>query len=181
MNKQDLRVVKTKERIEQALLELLKTRPLNKITVTELARVAMINKGTFYLHYLDISDLYRQFFLKWAAKPFQDVDFFPDFFDNPERFLQRLDDVLRAGLPKLREVRQSDQNDALFFKDMCTMLSEKVYETGRVPRCLQNDIKLDAVFSAMLGIMPKYYKSRHEAYRVISTIIRSQFPPCAEK
>ena len=177
MNEQDLRVIKTKERIESALLELLKMKPLEKITVTELARMAMINKGTFYLHYLDIFDLYRQTFLKWLEKPVRDAAFFPDFFDAPDRFLDRLGDVLLEGLPMVRTIQQSDQQDAMFFTDVRAMLCRKVYETGRIRKTLQNDIKLDAVFSAMLAIMPLYFAEHsREAHRVVASIIRSQFP-----
>jgi len=177
MNEQDLRVIKTKERIESALLELLKQKPLEKITVTELSRVAMINKGTFYLHYMDIFDLYRQIFLKWLEKPFCDAEFFPDFFDAPERFLDKLGDALMAGLPKVRSIRQSDQQDQMFFADVRALLCKKVYETGRIRKSLQNDVKLDAVFSALLGIMPQYFAEHSRtAHRVIASIIRSQFP-----
>ena len=49
--KEDLRVRKTKRNIKHALAQLLQTKPLNKITVTEIAKTAEINKGTFYLHY----------------------------------------------------------------------------------------------------------------------------------
>ena len=177
MNEQDLRVIKTRERIEDALLQLLETKPLEKITVTELARVAMINKGTFYLHYLDIFDLYRQTFLKWLEKPFRDATFFTDFFDAPERFLEQLGEALMEGLPKVRSIRQSDQQDGMFFADVRVLLRKKVYETGRIPKCLPNDVKLDAVFSALLGIMPEYFAEHsREAHRVIASIIRSQFP-----
>lgn len=50
----DLRVVKTKKNIKNAFLELRKKKPLEKISVKELADLAMINKATFYLHYEDI-------------------------------------------------------------------------------------------------------------------------------
>ncbi len=40
--------------IKQALLELMTQRPIDKITVRELCERADINRGTFYLHYVDI-------------------------------------------------------------------------------------------------------------------------------
>ena len=60
MNEQDKRVIKTRESIEKALFELMRTKSLEKITVVELARTARIHKSTFYLHYLDIPDLYTK-------------------------------------------------------------------------------------------------------------------------
>ena len=63
MNTRDLRVIKTQRAIHDAFLSLLRTKPLAKISVTELARIAEINKGTFYLHYRDIYDLYHALLL----------------------------------------------------------------------------------------------------------------------
>ena len=36
------------------------------------------------------------------------------------------------------------------------MLREKIYATGRIRRCALNNMKMDALFSAMLLIRPRY-------------------------
>ena len=56
--KSDARIRYTKMRIKDALFELLKTKNLHKITVTEICEVAEINRSTFYVHYLDVFDLF---------------------------------------------------------------------------------------------------------------------------
>lgn len=53
----DLRVERTKRNIKKAFLKLRAEKPLEKITVKELAELAYINKATFYCHYQDIYDL----------------------------------------------------------------------------------------------------------------------------
>ncbi|NLT09633.1 MAG: TetR/AcrR family transcriptional regulator [Ruminococcus sp.] len=53
----DMRIEKTRRSIINAFLQLRSRRPLEKITVKELAALAEINKATFYLHYRDIYDL----------------------------------------------------------------------------------------------------------------------------
>lgn len=53
----DLRVERTKKNIYNAFIELRSKKPLEKITVKELAELAYINKATFYSHYHDIYDL----------------------------------------------------------------------------------------------------------------------------
>ena len=53
----DLRAEKTNRSIINAFLQLRSQKPLEKITVRELAALAEINKATFYLHYHDIYDL----------------------------------------------------------------------------------------------------------------------------
>ncbi|HIS97270.1 MAG TPA: TetR/AcrR family transcriptional regulator C-terminal domain-containing protein [Candidatus Scatomorpha pullistercoris] len=55
--KQDARVRYTKMVIRNSLLELLRTKPIAKITVTEICERADINRATFYAHYSDPSDL----------------------------------------------------------------------------------------------------------------------------
>lgn len=54
----DLRVIKTRDSLNKALVELLRDKPLTKITVTELSRMAQINRSTYYLHYRDPYDQY---------------------------------------------------------------------------------------------------------------------------
>lgn len=56
----DLRVQKTRNAIINAFFCLRQSKPINRITVTELAKKAMISKATFYLHYKDIYDLSEQ-------------------------------------------------------------------------------------------------------------------------
>lgn len=47
----------TKKVVKDSFLSLLKDRPMEKITVTEICKLADINRGTFYQHYQDIYDL----------------------------------------------------------------------------------------------------------------------------
>lgn len=58
MNSLDARVRYTRRVVEDSFLELLKDKPLNRITVTEICRKAQINRATFYKHYLDVQDLF---------------------------------------------------------------------------------------------------------------------------
>lgn len=56
----DLREKKTKRNIKNAFIELRARKPLERISVKELAELAEISKATFYLHYHDIYDLSDQ-------------------------------------------------------------------------------------------------------------------------
>lgn len=57
---EDRRVRKTKESIKTAYFNLLKEKPFKDITVNQITEKADINRGTFYLHYLDKFDLRDQ-------------------------------------------------------------------------------------------------------------------------
>mgnify|MGYP002582291721 CR=1 FL=1 len=53
----DRRVRKTKSQLRQALMQLMTEKPFKSISVRELSERADINRGTFYIHYRDASDL----------------------------------------------------------------------------------------------------------------------------
>ncbi|WP_055069982.1 TetR/AcrR family transcriptional regulator [Clostridium massiliamazoniense] len=53
----DRRVIRTKKMIRSALAELIEEKGFNNISVTDLTQRADINRGTFYLHYIDKYDL----------------------------------------------------------------------------------------------------------------------------
>lgn len=57
---QDRRVRRTRMRLQQAMLELLKEKDARSITVRELTQRADVNRGTFYAHYKDVFDLLDQ-------------------------------------------------------------------------------------------------------------------------
>lgn len=60
MNLEDLRVRKTKKNLQSALILLLKEKPLDKITVTELCQRSEITRKTFYLHYESVSAYFAE-------------------------------------------------------------------------------------------------------------------------
>lgn len=53
MNKNDLRVIKTRREIENAMIVLLQQKSFEKITVQNILDVALVNRSTFYQHYAD--------------------------------------------------------------------------------------------------------------------------------
>ena len=58
--KNDRRVRYTKSALKQSLLELMRDKPIEKITVKDICEKADINRGTFYAHYSDPYDLLAQ-------------------------------------------------------------------------------------------------------------------------
>ncbi len=85
----DIREVKTKRSIKNAFLQLRAHKPLERITIKELAALAQISKATFYLHYRDIYDLSSQM----QNEVVQDI----------------LDGILSSGISLLDTVRLSQE------------------------------------------------------------------------
>lgn len=57
LKKKDLRIIRTKKAIKEAFLLLIQEKDFSMITIQNITDKAVINRGTFYLHYLDKYDL----------------------------------------------------------------------------------------------------------------------------
>lgn len=76
MKKVDTRIQFTKKRLREAVLELLRDTPIDKVTVKDICEKAELNRGTFYLHYNCPAALLREIedeFLEEAARRLQSV------------------------------------------------------------------------------------------------------------
>lgn len=83
---EDRRSIRSKRAIREAFLGLLQEREINKITIADLCRRADLGRGTFYLHYKDVYDLFEQIeseLLEQLGTFYTDT--FPS--DNPVDFL----------------------------------------------------------------------------------------------
>ncbi len=52
-DKTDLRILKTKKNLYEALLQLLEEKPFEEIKVSEICSISLINRSTFYTHFED--------------------------------------------------------------------------------------------------------------------------------
>lgn len=104
----DRRLRTSKTKMRKALTALLRDRPLQEISVTELTQLASVNRGTFYSHYRDIYDMAGQI----------ENEMFEEFRALMESYPNT---ALRAGLqPILRDVFLFISKNA----DMCVVLLE---------------------------------------------------------
>lgn len=173
MNENDLRVKKTRASIENAFFELLAEKPLEKISVTELARRARINKGTFYLHYKDIYDLYSSILDHFFDNIIESIDFFPLFLEDTEGFLRSFTVTVSNHFEEFRMLLQKS-SETRYQQQLVQKLSSKIGDACNLPHDLKNDIRLDAALNLLLYLFPKYADSpegRKEASDVIKEII----------
>ena len=188
--KSDLRVTKTRRPIKAAFLELVQTKPGQKIAVTELAKRAEISKGTFYLHYLDIYDLYNQMVEETVAKIAGSFDPYPDLFSAPESFVRTflfsqvepLGLSLSAGERALL-TEKNMQSCSKYPQCFLDGFKEQIYQVGALARCEENDIKIDFLLTGMLSLVVKYrpltagdQKKMDFIVQFLSLIIRDTFP-----
>lgn len=92
----DKRIIKTKKCIKEAFITLRKKQDIDKIKVTDLCELAIINKTTFYKYYQDIyalSDEVDDEILDSVWGNFTDIGLL---YDAPGQFLKGLFDVFEA-------------------------------------------------------------------------------------
>ena len=58
----------TKQALADSLKKLLQKKPLDKITVTDIAEDCQVNRQTFYYHFRDIYDLVEWFYIREVSK-----------------------------------------------------------------------------------------------------------------
>lgn len=85
MEKTDLRVIRTKKAIRQAFAELMSEKPLEAITVSDVASQALINRKTFYAHYSGVHEIIAEIedeIVTALSQPLADKNF-EDILANP--------------------------------------------------------------------------------------------------
>ena len=65
--KTDRRTLYTRQLIKDVFLEELSKKSYSKLSVSEICKIAEINRGTFYLHYLDLDDVLDDIFTDFLS------------------------------------------------------------------------------------------------------------------
>ncbi len=176
MNEQDLRVIKTKSNIKSVFLEMLKKSPVEKITVTALAKQARINKGTFYLHYQDIYELYNEVRDEFLESMTRSMDYCPLLLTDPSKFLNRFTDTIRENARAV-EFLWPKHDLYLFQPNLNDRIIEKIYDTCPVERSARNDMVLDIIVASMFRLSSIYMgKEPQVTTDVLIKLIRTYYP-----
>lgn len=174
--KEDLRVRKTKRNIKLALSQLLQAKPLNKITVTEIAKTAEINKGTFYLHYTDIDDLYSEFIHDVISNIISQIDFLSDFFYDPENFVRKMLDQPKKNTGQHEFLYELTRHNRSVPRIFAKTFREHLYAAGPLAPSLENDMKLEFLINSCTLLALEYGQTHPETVvSVMSKQIRNAF------
>ena len=175
--KEDLRVVKTKRNIKSEMIELLQKKPVEKITVTELASQAFINKGTFYHHYSDIYDLYHELVSDFIENTIGSLDYYEEFFTEPEHFLQKFLCDFRANDIKKTFPFYTEGTHSLFLPYYVTeVLLNRLMSVNYVENTIENRVKVQCCITAMTASKAHFDEAYNNIIvKVVSKMIRSTF------
>lgn len=123
----DLRTERTKRSIVNAYIELRGKKPIEKITVKELAELAFINKATFCTHYHDIYDLAEQLEEEVIDSVLKGIPHPDHIIKNPKRAVEELINALLSK-KSLTNIIFSGSREAIYAKKLEQRLKEHIFE-----------------------------------------------------
>lgn len=138
----DPRKQKTQTSIINAFIQLRARKPLEKITVRELAQLAGINKATFYLHYQDVYQLSHTLESQTIQSILADIRHPEYFFRKPAVFIEELHCAI-LGQGALLHTLFPDHNSQILAHRLLEGLQSYLAEKypGRQPS-LKEDVTL---------------------------------------
>lgn len=157
--------VKTKNLIRNTFAELIKEhKELSKVTVSELVKIADINRGTFYNHYDSIYDVAEELeaeiisvLLKDTKKLNSLEDIF-EYLDKVKAYLKENEDLYRLLL--------SSKEPQLFLEKLTRLILEKIYNSinGNTNFRISNSLKFDISYftDGIISQILKYFNGTTE-------------------
>ena len=119
--------LRSKKLITDALVALLDEKPLDKITVTDIVKKADINRGTFYAHYDNVSDVVTSIFSGAYDIITSSIN---DFHDNTNFdmgiMLQELQTVMEQDFEFYKKIFSSDINMKIY-EEISNVLISHIY------------------------------------------------------
>lgn len=180
----DLRIQKTKAAIKEAFFELRRKKPIEKITVTELSRIAGINKATFYLHYSDIYSLADEMEDEVIDDILSEIQGLNKFFDDPKKHSADLFMAFMKNRAMLNYIF-SGSRYSQFSKKVEERIKAHLYAEFPKLRNRRNDVVLSFIiqgtFHTVSASIPDKDADYSEEFAIISRltdhIISELIPP----
>lgn len=125
-NGEDNRRVKyTKMVLKSSLLKLMKDKPINKITVTDICKMADINRGTFYIHYFDAYDLLEKIENDLFIQISESIEKLIKNNENSKIIIKEIFEIILKN-KDLCKILLSDNGDKDFLKRIINLTHNKV-------------------------------------------------------
>lgn len=157
----DLRVIKTKNNIRDAFLELRKKHTLDEIKVNVLCEKAMVNKTTFYNHYQDIYDLSEELeteVLDNFLNNFQDIDMM---LTDSHRFISGMHAVLETENDMLRIV----------FRDKMDELIDRIEQKIRNYYAKEDQMLISFLIGGSIHLLMKSKNKNEDVEKFLMEVI----------
>lgn len=134
--KSNQRIVLTKRLLQEALLRIMESKPLDKINVSELCEEAGINRATFYRHYNIPRDVLAEMQVQFTERVRSAIDI-QTLLRSPSQYVESICNYLyeHSDLVKLFIRNNSEEDIICMFDDFfLTLLSENKTIVKGYPR-----------------------------------------------
>lgn len=147
-NNYDRRQIKTKKAIIAAFITLLQQKNISKITITELSKLADIDRKTFYLHYNSIEELYNDLGTMLVSLIKEVIYEYSKDQKTPYQLFASINDIISEKLDLFKSIaRNNDFSDFMLnIKDILSNELIKLY--GKENTSASERFKLTAEFVA---------------------------------
>lgn len=155
--KTDMRWIRTERHLLSAFGEAIEATPIEKITVTGIARAAEVNKATFYLHYRDIFDLAQSYVDQLACDTVEEIGDASVLFSEPRRFVSTLMNVL-ADEEKARTVEAVAKSNLVphYMGALIANLNDALRSVRPVPDDLRSRAALSFFLHGVMGTLAQF-------------------------
>ena len=161
--KTDLRVIKTKKAIRLTFTELMSRKPLEEITVSDVAAGALINRKTFYAHYAGIYDIIAEIEDEIVAsiqrllaeKPFDDI------LRNPYDLFRDLNQIINNDMDLYGRLLTVSGTSNLIHKiiQMIRQQIRAVYQDESSGDAQTLDMAVHFILAGLLAVFTEWYNS----------------------
>ena len=147
--KVDRRVLYTKMFLKESLLDLMKEKPIDKITPTELCRRAEINRNTFYKHYYTTRDLLQEIEDEFSAQIVESLG--AKLHQNDT--LQLLQQICQIVLDKKEfcKILLSANGDPAFMQDVIMLGKGFILQSWEEMGVLLSEEKMEIAFAFIIS------------------------------
>lgn len=159
----DKRVMKTRRAIHNAMTRLLTLKPIEEITVTELADAAEINRKTFYNYYNSVYMVAEEMedeIVERFEETLRSIDF-ETLLKDPQTTFNTLARIIASDLD-FYETILTNRNQVYFLQKIVTSLKERImalyFDRNSKDFELQ-EYMLEYIISGLVSVYQKWFKS----------------------
>ena len=149
--------------LADSLIELMKARPIDKITIRELCELANVNRSTFYLHYEDIYALLRYIeddTLTWVQAFIEELT--GKFHEGERATIRSLERLFECFVKNSKhlQVLMSEQGDLAFQKRVFNIAYQTCdFSSGKLAMPFAEDLHFIFLVSGGVGIVQHWLKN----------------------
>lgn len=157
--KEDLRVRRTRKLLSNALFELIRKKPFEKITVCDICEEAMVHRATFYSHYSDKDELLVHSIDEHLPMTAADLNpsGSPDSHNMVEEIINYISDnkeVYAAIFRKNSAYSISDRIQKMFSSKLQAIVNERIKNGAEIP--VSPEFWADFYAGACIGVVQKW-------------------------